>query len=133
MKINIKKTEINVLKQALRDCATLYEEDCWLGYNHDAFQYMFTDGKRRECPLEIKFWDYKKSYKISQLKKLAMIEYRIVEEQYNRGWLKKIEGNLSCWWRWTVTDKNWKKTRFGKKGINRRKKKINVKKKGIMI
>ncbi len=117
MLIDIKKSEISIIKKALRDCSTLLEEDCWLGYNDDAFEYMFTDGKRRKIQLEIKFWDYKKSYKISQLKKLAMIEHRIVEAQVNKGWLKKISGNLHCWWRWTTTDDYWDKTRFAKKHL----------------
>ncbi len=112
IKIEIKKSEIKIIKEALDICATLYDHDCWLGYNDDAFEYMFTDGKRRKCPLEIKFWDFEKSYKISQLKKLAMIEHRIVTAQVKKGWLKKTLGNLRCWWRWTTSDENWRTTKF---------------------
>tara|TARA_Y100001963_G_C6562210_1_gene344878 strand:- start:224 stop:586 length:363 start_codon:yes stop_codon:yes gene_type:complete len=114
MQIELKKSEINIIKGALRDCATLYEHDCWLAYKKDDFMHTFNDGTKRKIELEIKFWEYKKSYKISQLKKLAEIEHRIVEEQVKKGWLKKILGNLQCWSSWTTTDKNWKKTRFAK-------------------
>ena len=104
MKIEIKKSEADVVKQALRVYSTLINENKYIG--HD---YYFEE-------LELHIEDDKLSlpYKISLLKKLAEIEYRIVEKQVKYGFLKKITGNLDCWWKWTTTDKNWKKTIFAK-------------------
>ena len=123
MKIELKKSEINLLKTAIRDSAALYDGDCWLGLSDDDFRHTFNDGTKRTIDLEIKFWNHKKSYKISQLKKLAEIEHRIVEGQIKKGWLKKLSGNLECWWRWTTNDENWEKTRFAKYHFKNKKRK----------
>ena len=99
MKIEIKKSEVDVIKQALGVYSTLINENKYIG--HD---YYWGD-------LELHIEDDKLSlsYKISLLKKLAEIEYRIVEKQVDYGFLKKITGNLKCWWMWTHTDKNYRK------------------------
>jgi len=110
MKIEIKKSEVDVIKQALQLYSTLIKENKYVG--HD---YYWGD-------LELIIEDDKLSlpYKISLLRKLAEIEYRIVEKQVDYGFLKKRSGNLHCWWKWTTTDKNWKKTKFGKKVLKPR-------------
>ena len=110
MKIDIKKSEVNIIKEALSDCAALIYNDKWLGLEDHMI----------DPELEIKYFKLKKSYKIFKLKKLAMVEHRIVSAQVKEGWLKRISGNLRCWWRWTTTDENWEKTRFAKKNIRRR-------------
>ena len=50
-----------------------------------------------------------------------MIEHRIVEKQVEKGWLKKITGNLKCWWMWTANDKRWLNTKFVKESLLKRK------------
>ena len=92
MKIEIKKSEVAVLKQALKHHA-------WLIYNDKCI----LDKEVHENPLS-------KKYKISLLKKIAMIEHRLIDELFINGYHKKRTGNSHCWWLWTDTDKNWKKT-----------------------
>ena len=122
IKIEIKKSEVNIIKEALNDCAALYHHDSWIGLSEDDYEKMVCginggDAYRSKIELELKHYPYSKLYKISQLKKLAMIEHRIVTAQVKKGWLKKTLGNLRCWWRWTTSDENWRTTKFGTESL----------------
>ncbi len=91
MKIEIKKSEVAVLKQALKNHAWLiYSDKCLWG------------DKVYENPLS-------KKYKISLLKNLALIEHRLIGQLYKTGYHTKKTGNSNCWWLWSTTDKNWKR------------------------
>ena len=92
MKLEIKKSEVAVLKQALKHHA-------WLIYNDKC---LWGD-EVYENPLS-------KKYKISLLKSLALIEHRVIGELYKTGYHTKITGNSHCFWLWTTNAKNWKKT-----------------------
>ena len=92
MKIEIKKSELPVLKQALRQYS-------WQLHNNK-----YISGDFDICEDNISL-----SYRVSLLKKLAMIEKRFLDEAVKLGYQKRKQSQ--CWWMWTAIDKFWYKTR----------------------
>jgi len=90
--IKIKQKEVLVLKKALRDAS-------WMIYNEEEYG---SEGNHHR-PLSLK-------YKKSLLKNLALIEHRLINKLYKKGYYSKRTGNSHCWWMWTTTDSNWKKS-----------------------
>ena len=87
MIVDFNKSEINIIKEALVECA---------------------------------FEKYENKHDIDNIYKLAIIEYKIVKKQVEEGFLKKITGNLKCWWMWTHTDKNYRKRMLWNKRSSKR-------------
>ena len=85
MNIEIKKSEVAVLKQALKHYA-------WLIYKDKYF-----------CGDELHKKTLTKKYKTSLLKKLKNIEYRLIDKLFENGYYKKKTGNSHCWWLWFYT------------------------------
>jgi len=92
MKVQIKKSELPVLKQAIRAYAWQLYCDKYIGDEFNIYEN-----------------DISHSYKVSLLKNLAMLEKRIVDEALKSGYQKKKQ--YRCWWLWTTIDKLWYKTR----------------------
>ena len=92
MKLEIKKSEVAVLKQALREYSWMLHKNIWV----DADKSVWKDTKSL-------------SYRISLLKKLAMIERRLIGKLLEKGWQKRKQSH--CWWMWSTLDEFWYKTR----------------------
>ena len=94
MKIDLNKSEVLLLKRALKHYAYLIYE------GKEIF-----DGEVYDNPLKLK-------YKKFLLKNFAIIEQKINKTLYKNGHYKKLTGISNCWWLWTTTDKNWRKYKW---------------------
>ena len=92
MKVQIKKSELPVLKQAIREYSWLLHNNKFISGDFDIYEDSIS-----------------LSYRVSLLKNLAMIEKRLLDEAIKSGYQKRRQSH--CWWMWTTIDKLWYKTR----------------------
>ena len=83
MKLEIKKSEVAVLKQALRSHSFTLYQNVWV----DADREVWEDTKSISC-------------RISLLKKLSRMEKRLVDRLIKIGWQKRKQ--YQCWWMWAI-------------------------------
>ena len=84
--LDIDNSEIRILKDALA-------ERSWDVYNDEG------------CI-------FSKKKKIHLLKTLARIEHKLLQKCFESGFYIKTTGVSHCWWMWTTTDENHKKTKL---------------------